>query len=145
MILMESKTVYRVALCSAIIAVALHPPLVAAENFRSDSKSFGNTKMDIVMTETERRARTSIVDIQITTIGSSVGSSFFLLCSLGNLARQRGHYRYIVKLEDYPHRNQMLVGFLTRSDEPPEQLDSRLAGQPTIDLEYFAPICDRMR
>jgi len=85
------------------------------------------------------------VEIQIKTIGSSVGSSFFLLCSIRDLARQRGNYRYIVKVEEQPRHNQMLVGFLNNSDEAPELLDTRLAGQKVIDLEYFAPMCDTMK
>ena len=101
--------------------------------------------MDIVLTETERLARTSIVEIQIKTIGSSVGSSFFLLCSIRDLARQRGNYRYVVKVEEQPRHNQMLVGFLNDSAEAPELLDTRLAGQKVIDLEYFAPMCDTMK
>lgn len=117
----------------------------AAQSFRSDSKRFGNPKMDIVLTESERLARTSVLDIQINTVGSSVGSSFFLLCSVRDLARQRGNYRYIVKVEKQPRNNQMLVGFLNSAAEAPEQLDLRLAGQQAIDLEYFAPICDKMQ
>jgi hypothetical protein len=85
---------------------------VTAQSFRSDSKRFGNSKMDIVITETERQARTSVVDIHITAIGSSVGSSFFLLCSMRDLAKERGNYRYITKAEEQPRRNQMLIGFL---------------------------------
>lgn len=128
---------------AAVVAVLAVVP-ARAENFRSDSKRFGNSKMDIVLTETERLTRTSIVEIQITAIGSSVGSSFFLLCSLRDLARQRGSFRFIVKTERVPRYSQMLVGFLSSPTEPPEQLDPRLAGQPVIDLDYFAPICDKM-
>lgn len=126
-----------------VIAVLAVVP-ARAESFRSDSKRFGNPKMDIVLTETERLARTSIVDIHITAIGSSVGSSFFLLCSLLDLARQRGSFRYIVKTERVPSYSQMLVGFLNSPTEEPAGLDPRLAGQPVIDLNYFAPICDKM-
>ncbi|MEY4528061.1 MAG: hypothetical protein RL768_1780 [Nitrospirota bacterium] len=128
---------------AAVVAVLAVVP-ARAESFRSDSKRFGNAKMDIVLTETQRQARTSIVEIQITAIGSSVGSSFFLLCSLRDLARQRGHSGYIVKAEDVPRRNQMLVGFLANATEAPERLDPRLAGQQVIDLEYFSPICNKM-
>jgi hypothetical protein len=127
-----------------ILAVLVVLP-AAAQSFRSDSKRFGNPKMDIVLTETERLARTSVVDMQIKTIGSSVGSSFFLLCSIRDLARQRGNYRYIVKVEEQPRHNQMLVGFLNGATEAPEQLDPRLAGQQAIDLEDFAPMCDTMK
>lgn len=128
----------------AVVVAVLAAVPARAEHFRSDSKRFGNPKMDIVLTETERLARTSIVKIQITAIGSSVGSSFFLLCSLRDLARQRGHSRYIVKAEEVPRRNQMLVGFLNGPTEEPARLDPRLTGQPVIDLDYFAPICDKM-
>ena len=126
-----------------VVAVLAVVP-ARAENFRSDSKRLGNSKMDIVLTEVQRQARTSIVVIRITAIGSSVGSSFFILCSLRDLARQRSHSRYIVKAEDVPRRNQMLVGFLNGRTEEPAGLDPRLAGQPVIDLDYFAPICDKM-
>ena len=129
-----------VAIVLAVFAVVP----AQAESFRSDSKQFGNPKMDIVLTETERLARTSIVDIQITAIGSSVGSSFFLLCSLRDLARQRGSFRYIVKTERVPSYSQILVGFLNGPTDEPAELDPRLAGQPILDLDYFAPICDKM-
>lgn len=116
-----------------------------AELFRSDSKRFGNPKMDIVLTEIERHTRTSILEVQITAIGSSVGSSFFFLCSLRDLARQRGPFRYIAKAEEQPRHHQMVVGFLNGPTDEPATLDPRLAGQPVIDLDYFAPICDKMR
>ncbi len=89
---------------TAILAGMLSSP-VTAQSFRSDSKRFGNSKMDIVITEMERQTRTSVVDIHITAIGSSVGSSFFLLCSMRDLAKERGNYRYITKAEEQPRRN----------------------------------------
>jgi hypothetical protein len=132
----------RLFIAAVVTVLAIIP--ARTENYRSDSKRFGNAKMDIVLTETQRLERTSIVEIQITAVGSSVGSSFFILCSLRDLARQRGHSRYIVKAEDVPRRDQMLIGFLSSPTEPPEQLDPRLAGQQVIDLEYFSPICNKM-
>ena len=132
-------------LCGTIILVLLAAAPAIAETFRSDSKLFANSKMDIVVTETERHPRTSVVNIQIKAVGSSVGSSFFLLCSVRDLARQRGNYRYIAKVEEQPRRDHMLIGFLQSVTEPPEQLDSRLRSQPVIDLEQFAPICDKMK
>ena len=117
----------------------------SAENFRSDSKRFTGSKMDIVITEIEQSPRTSVLDIKVNTVGSSVGSSFFIVCSLRDLARQRGKYGHIVKVEEQPRRGQMLVGFLTSADESPELLDRRFAGQKAIDLEQFTPICDTMK
>lgn len=130
---------------AALILTVLAIVPASAESFRSDSKRFGNSTMDIVLTETERLARTSILEVQIKAIGSSVGSSVFLHCSLRDLARQRGQSRYIVKVEDVPRRHQMLVGFLTSATEPPERLDPRLAGLQAIDLERFSSICDKMK
>jgi len=101
--------------------------------------------MDIVITEVERRPHSSVVDIKITSVGSSVGSSFFLLCSIRQLAQVRGDYRYVVKIEEKPKRGQMLVGFLRN------RLDSVLdlgpefavldASKAVIDLDEFAQIC----
>lgn len=118
----------------------------SAQLFEADSKQYGNSKMDIVVKEVERRDRSSVMDITITKVGSSVGSSFFLLCSLRKLARPRGSYRYIVKIEEAPQRGQMLVGFLRTPDETPSAIDPAFAGldarTAVIDLEQFAPICD---
>lgn len=119
-----------------------------ARLFESDSKQLGNSKMDIVVREVERRPRASLVEIKTNSVGSSVGSSFFILCSLRRLAALRGDYRYIVKIEDQ-RRSQMLVGFLQGPEEPlsnagPEfkSLNPRKA---VIDLQQFAPICDSMK
>jgi len=129
----------------AIVALLTLVPPCSAGNFQSDSKRFGNSKMDIVITEVERNARTSVLDIKVNTVGSSVGSSFFIVCSLGDLAKQRGGFRYIVKIEEKPKRGQMLVGFLNAADELPETVDAQFAGAEVIDLEQFSPICNNMK
>lgn len=130
----------------AVLSLSMITGLSAeSKGFRSDSKRFGNPKMDIVITESARQARTSVLDIRINSVGSSVGSSFFIVCSLRDLARQRGNYRHVVKVEEKPRRGQMLVGFLNDSSEPAEKLDARFAGQQVIDLEQFAPICEQMK
>lgn len=126
----------------AALALLLLSGAATAQRFIADSKHQGDGKMDIVIAETERGARTSLLDIRIGTVGSSVGSSFFIVCSLRVLARQRGDHRHIAKLEFGGARPQLLVGFLDRADEAPERIDARLAGQKVIDLEQFAPICD---
>ncbi|MBI5634212.1 MAG: hypothetical protein HZA15_12130 [Nitrospirae bacterium] len=127
-----------------LVLFTLSPPC-AAGNFQSDSKRLSNSKMDIVITEIDRRPRTSVLDIKVKAIGSSVGSSFFIVCSLRDLAKQRGGFRYIVKIEERPGRGQMLVGFLISAEEPPEILDVQFAGATVVDLEQFAPICDTMK
>jgi hypothetical protein len=119
-----------------------------AELFRADSKQYGPTKMDIVITETERRPHSSLVEIIVTKPGSSVGSSFFLLCNIRKLGQERGYPRYIAKAENFPTNRTWLVAFLSSPNDDPKKADSQLEGfkgsLSVIDLEQFAPICDRM-
>ena len=129
-------------LAGLALAFAAAHSAAAADLFLADSKRMGDGKMDIVIAETERGVRTSLLEIRIGKVGSSVGSSFFIACSLRDLARQRGGFRHVAKLEFGGARPQMLVGFLERADEVPTALDPRLAGQAVTDLEQFAPICD---
>ena len=113
--------------------------------FEADSKRYGNPKMDIVVTEVERRQHSSVIDIKITVVGSSVGSSFFLLCSIRQLAQLRGGYRYIVKLEEKPKRGQMLIGFLHDPSENLSAIGPEFAEDDArkaiIDLDQFAELC----
>ena len=129
--------------CLFCSAAAAKTPL-----FESDSKRFGSAKMDIVLAEVERRPRVSVLDIRIKAIGSSVGSSFFLLCSVRDLARLRGNFRYVSKIEKNADGH-MLIGFLKYSGEPAANLDPEFAAAGSaateMDLERFAPICDRMQ
>jgi hypothetical protein len=141
---------FKIALGLALFVVVLVAAIPAARGqlFEADSKQFGSSKMDIVLKEVERRPRASVVEIKITSVGSSVGSSFFILCSIRQLARLRGPYRYIVKLEEQPKRNQMLVGFLGDAEESPASAGpefSRAGREAVIDLEQFAPVCDSMK
>jgi len=135
-----------IALCclAAGIAHAQSAPL-----FEARSAGPGAGRMDIVIRETERRPRASVIDIEIRDVGSSVGSSFFLLCSIRKLARQRADTTYVVKLEETPKRGQMLIGFLSSAGEPPGNADPAFAkagaAAKVIDLERFAPICDKMQ
>jgi hypothetical protein len=136
-------------LLAALIVVTMAIPKGHSQLFESDSKRFGNSKMDIVVREIARRPRASVLEIKINSVGSSVGSSFFLLCSIRQLAQLRGDYRYIVKLEETPKPHQMLVGFLQGPEEPLANAGSEFARlnprETVIDLEQFAPICDSMR
>lgn len=129
-------------LAGLLLALASALAGAAGELYLADSKLGGDGKMDIVIAETERHARSSLLDIRIGKTGSSVGSSFFIVCSLRQLARQRGSFRHVAKREFGGARPQMLVGFLAAADEAPEGIDPRLAGQAVIDLDQFAPICD---
>jgi hypothetical protein len=138
----------RGSIASLILAWLLATP-AHGQLFESDSKRFGNSKMDVVVKEIDRRERSSVIQIDIKSIGSSVGSSFFLLCSIRQLARQRGNFRFIVKIEDQPKPGQMIVGFLREANEDPAALGVEFKTvsktEATIDLEEFAPICDAMK
>ena len=138
----------RRSIASLILALLFAAP-ARAQLFESDSKRFGNSKMDIVIREIDRRQRSSVIQIDIKSVGSSVGSSFFLLCSIRQLARQRGNFRFIVKIEDQPKPGQMIVGFLREANEGPAALGTEFKAlgksKEIIDLEEFAPICDAMK
>ena len=120
-----------------------------AQLFEAESKREGNSKMDIVIREVERWPHASVIDIKITDVGSSVGSSFFLLCSIRQLAQLRGNYRYAVKIEEKPMRGQMLIGFLRNPADSVADLGPEFAaiggGTPVIDLDEFAQICEMMK
>ena len=140
----------KTALYSCLLALLVScADTASAGLFKIDSKQYGPTKMDIVISETERRPRSSLVEITVKTPGSSVGSSFFLLCSLRSLAQERGYPRYIAKAENFPQQGTWLVAFLGSVGDNPLQADKdleRFGGSlPVIDLEQFAPICDRMK
>jgi len=136
-------------LIAVIGALTITTSAVHGQLFESDSKRLGGSKMDIVVREIERRDRSSVVAIKITNIGSSVGSSFFLLCSLRQLALERGGYRYIVKIEEQPKRGQMLVGFLRSPAEGlallGKEFSAITATDAVIDLEQFGEICAKMK
>jgi len=105
--------------------------------------------MDIVVKEIERRERFSIIEVKINTVGSSVGVSFLLLCSLRQLVIERGGYRYIVKIEEQPKRGQMLIAFHRSPTEELALLGKKFsaitAKDAVIDLEQFAEICAKMK
>ena len=57
----------RVRLIVVIVALVLGAPVSSAPLFQTSSKELGDGKMDIVVTEIERRPRTSVVDVKINT------------------------------------------------------------------------------
>jgi hypothetical protein len=124
-------------------------PKAQGQLFEADSKRFSAAKMDILVKEIERRERSSVIQIDIRSVGSSVGSSFFLLCSLRQLALERGGFRHIVKIEEYPKHGQMLIGFLLSADEDPARLGPEFRAlserAAVIGLEQFAEICSQMK
>jgi hypothetical protein len=134
---------------ASLILILFFAAPARSQLFESDSKRIGNSKIDIVVKEVDRRARSSVIQIDIKAVGSSVGSSFFLLCSIRQLARQRGNFRFIVKIEEQPKPGQMIVGFLREANEDPAALgvEFKTLGKTKaiIDLEEFAPICDAMK
>lgn len=149
---MQKSSSSRLPACliiAILIAIALRTTPVWSQLFESDSKRFGNSKMDIRVTEIERRERSSVIQIDIKSAGSSVGGSFFLLCSIRDLALERGGYRHIVKIEEYPKPGQMLIGFLRSGEENLATLGpefKKISGrEAVIDLDKFAELCGKMK
>jgi len=139
----------KIALGAALALAAAHAIAQPRPLFEAHSAGQGGGKMDISIRETERRPRASVLDIEVRQIGSSVGSSFFLLCSIRSLDRARGGAGHIVKLEETPRRGQMLIGFLKSADEPPGNADPAFAAAGSaavvVAMDKFAPICDQMK
>jgi hypothetical protein len=135
-----------IAAC-ALLAAGVQP--AAGQLFEADSKKLGNLKMDIVLREIERRPLASVLEIRIKSIGSSVGSSFFILCSIRELAGIRGDYRHIVKLEERPKPGYMIIGFLRNPTDPIGELGDEFRSLKSpgdvIDLAPFAAICGQMK
>lgn len=134
-----------IAAC-ALLAAGVQP--AAGQLFEADSKKLGNPKMDIVLREIERRPLVSVLEVRVKSIGSSVGSSFFILCSIRELARIRGDYRHIVKLEERPKPGHMIIGFLKSPTDPigplGDEFQSLKAPDDIIDLAPFGAICGQM-
>ena len=132
----------RVGACAAMLAMSAQAP--ASPLFQASSKHLGDGTMDIVLTEIERRPRTSVIDVTIHARGSSVGGSMFIACSLRELARERGG-RHIAILDGQPRPNQMLIGFLRDAGEDPSDLGAEFANvrrpQGILDLDQLAPLC----
>lgn len=132
---------------AALIAALCTLP-AQAQLFEAHSARPG-AKMDISLREVERRPRSSVLAIEVRQVGSSVGSSFFIACSLRRLAQARGGFRHIVKAEETPARGQMLVGFLGSASDPPGGADPAFEAlgprAQIVELEQFAPICDQMK
>jgi len=142
----QRATVFVVVAAMALTSVM---SAALAQNFEAHSKRLGDGKMDIVIREIERRPRVSVLEIEVNKVGSSVGSSFFILCSVRQMARQRGNARYAVKIEEHGNPARMIVGFLATENESQEGLgppfDTQRTPREVIDLEQFAPICEMMK
>jgi hypothetical protein len=142
------KAFVAIALLVPGFALAQAAPARPSALFEAHSAGQGSGKMDISIRETERRPRASVLAVEIRQVGSSVGASFFLLCSVRKLAKARGGFRYVVKLEETPARGQMLIGFLNSADDPPAAADPAFAAAgdqaKVIELDQFGAICDPM-
>jgi hypothetical protein len=139
----------RVARVVLAALLAVSAPAWAAPLFQMSSKELGDGKMDIVVTEIERRPRLSVVEVKINARGSSVGGSMFVACSLRKLGQIRGNLHYVAKLEERPKPGQMLVGFLRDASEDPRALGPEFKDvrrpEGVLDLEQFAPLCGYMK
>jgi hypothetical protein len=111
----------------------------ASPLWSSSSKDFGEGRADFTLREVERRPRSSVLQLDVKTMGSSVGSSMLIACMLTRLAEERGGYRYLVKVDERPgNPKQMLVGFSNKPGEAPKSIDPELAATAMeVDLEVF--------
>lgn len=125
-------------LFAGLCLVSLQVP-AASTSWTSNSKDFGESRSDFTLREIERRPRSSILQLEIKNIGSSVGSSMIIACMMARLAEERGGYRYLVKVDSLPaNPSQMLVGFSNKPNEKPQSIDPELpTSAMEVDLEVF--------
>jgi len=130
------KRALLLGLCVLSLQVLAAPAL-----WSSSSKDFGESRSDFILREVERRPRSSLLQLEIREIGSSVGSSMIIACMMARLAEERGGYRYLIKVDSLPsHPDQMLVGFSHQPGENPQSIDANLpASAPEVDLDNFGP------
>ena len=134
------------ALPAALLALGLACASAGAaslySNTTGEQKRSDGTTWKVTVTETAREARYSILRITHEGRLPSVGSSFFIACSVLNLARQRG-FHFVAQLETSAT---LKVGFLdSLEDDPAKVVGADFANLPRerkYDAEQFAPICD---
>jgi hypothetical protein len=123
-------------------AIASADAALLTSNSTGDQKRTDGTTWKVTVTEIERQPRLSILRITHDGRLPSVGSSFFIACTVLSLARKRG-FRFVAQLED---PGTMKIGFLDKlDDDPARMLGREFAGLPAgrkYDAEQFAPICD---
>ena len=125
------------ALSPAFASGALLYANSTGEQRRSDGSTW-----KVTVIETKRADRYSVLRISHEGRLPSVGSSFFIACSVLNLARQRGVH-FVAQLETSAT---LKVGFLdSLEDDPAKVVGADFANLPRerkYDAEQFAPICD---
>jgi len=144
---LTARTGLASTILTGVVAWSLTARGDTPELFEIRSPEATRTQIDITVREVERRPRSSVIRIEVRKAGSSVGHSFFILCSIRKLAIARGAGRYIATLEDYGSRDDTLVAFLRSEQERPADADPDFASSTRTkiaDLELFAPICDVM-
>jgi hypothetical protein len=124
------------------LALLVLVPAAYGQLFEADSKRYGKSNTDIVIKEVERRPKSSVIEMKITSVGSSVGSSLTVACMLYQLAQVRGNYRYMIKIDErVRNRQQMLIGFLSNPEEKPADIDPEFAqaggGVAVVDFDVF--------
>lgn len=142
---MTTRRIFLPLLFFAFAACGKTPTQTENQLFTANARAQGIPNVDVIVTEVERKERTSIVDVQFN-YGPSVASSVFIACSFAKLAKLRG-YRYTVQVEDFGKEGRYLIGFIpSPSKEAITTLGSEFKKHDlsqAIDNEMFEPICQR--
>jgi hypothetical protein len=140
---MTTRHTFLPLLLLALAACGKTPSQNENQLFTANARAEGSPNVDVIVTEIERKGRTSIVDVQFN-YGPSVASSVFIACSFAKLAKVRG-YRYTVQVEDFGKEGRYLVGFIP---SPSKEAITALGAEfkkhdssQAVDNEIFEPIC----
>jgi hypothetical protein len=142
---MTTLRIFLPLLFVAFAACDKTPTQVENQLFTANARSQGSQNVDVIITEVERKEKTSIVDVQFN-YGPSVASSVFIACSFAKLANLRG-YRYTAQVENFGKKGRYLIGFIpSLSEEAIAALGTEFAKydiSQVLDNEIFEPVCQR--
>ncbi len=142
---MSTLRILLALLFAALAACDKTPTQAENQLFTANARAQGSQNVDVIVTEVERKERTSIVDVQFNS-GPSVASSVFIACSFARLAKLRG-YRYTVQVENLGKEGRYLIGFIPLvSKEAVTALGVEFAKHDVsqvLDNEVFEPICQK--
>ena len=101
-----------------------------------ESKDYGDTEYNIVIEEIERNGKTSKVKLTYDEMGSSVGSSMFIMKGFHEIAKARGD-EYFTNLKEWaaPDGGRFYVGGFTNNPDPNIQEEFGFEYSPTIEGE----------
>jgi len=114
----EMRPVLTITIVAILIACQAKATTNSTSLVQIDSRDFGDTNCLMKIVELERNANTSKLRLTYQKMGSSVGSSVFIMRGVYEVAKARGA-EYFINLKEWDDRNGgriYIAGFTNRKD-----------------------------